>query len=87
MRPAVWPSHGVWHVIRLGAGLRLEGRGWRHATLTEACLSAAIWRVVGGVGSESEPWEVNDLVIFERCISEPAEPPAWRMKERMTWSK
>ena len=37
-------------------------------------------------GSEEEPFATkDDLWIFERCISQPAEPnPAWRLKEKMS---
>ena len=37
---------------------------------------------VGGVGTKDEPFTVNDLVCFERCITNPSEPPKWRMKEK-----
>ena len=63
----------------------------RFAQVTCQIEAKVVWTVtdrkgtvVGGVGSKSEPWKVNDLVVFERCISQPAEPPAWRMKERMS---
>lgn len=40
--------------------------------------------VVGGLGSAAEPYhEKNVWWVFERCISQPVEPPAWRLKEQI----
>lgn len=39
--------------------------------------------IISGVGSEDEPHEVNDLWVFERCISQAVEPPRWRLKQRL----
>lgn len=37
---------------------------------------------LGGVGSKEAPHTVNDIVVFERCITNPVEKPMWRMKEK-----
>lgn len=61
----------------------------RFAQITCSVEAGVVWTVldkkgavVGGVGSETQPHRTNDLVVFERCVSSPAEPPAWRLKEK-----
>lgn len=40
--------------------------------------------VVGGVGSAAEPYRETDVWwVFERCISQAADTPAWRLKEQI----
>lgn len=63
----------------------------RHfAQVTCSIDASVLWTVrdksgarVGGVGSADEPYQASDLWVFERCVTDPPEPPAWRLKEKM----
>ena len=44
----------------------------------------ALLPLIRDLGSSAEPYRDNNVWwVFERCISLPAEPPAWRLKEQI----
>ncbi len=74
--------------VRIGHHRQTPAR--RFAQVTAAIDARLVWTItdrrgkrVGGVGSKEEPFTASDFWVFERCISEPAEAPAWRLKERL----
>lgn len=75
--------------VRIGNHKSTPGR--QFAQVTCSIDATLIWSVfdrhgkrVGGMGSSEEPHALNDLWVFERCISEPAEKsPTWRLKEKL----
>ena len=86
-----------WKVLNVKSSIR-QVRIGHHATHVErrfaqvTCSIDAdlIWEVtdrkgakVGGLGTADEPHTASDYWVFERCIAQPPEPPAWRLKERL----
>lgn len=63
----------------------------RFAQITCAVSAKLVWtikdargKMVGGVGSEGEPFAIDDLWVFERCVAGcDGDNPAWRLKARL----
>lgn len=75
--------------VRIGHHVSAPER--RFAQITASIDAKLVWTIndsrgarVGGVGSKASPWGTSDYWVFERCISEAVEAPAWRLKERLT---
>ena len=78
-------------VVQVRVGHHASNPERRFAQVTCAIDASLVWTisdkkgvVVSGLGSSAEPYRDNNVWwVFERCISLPAEPPAWRLKEQI----
>jgi predicted lipid-binding transport protein (Tim44 family) len=87
----------TWDVVDVAAAVRQVRIGHhksaperRFAQVTCSIDAKLVWtirdgrgRVIGGLGNADAPHVANDFWVFEKCISQPVEPPAWRLKERL----
>lgn len=82
-------------VVQVRVGHHQSNPGRRFAQATCKIDASLVWTItdrkgaiVGGLGTASEPFKETDVWwVFERCISMPAEPPAWRLKEQIRLEK
>ena len=85
-----WETFGVEAKVRsVRIGHHASSPSRKFAQVTCSIDAKVVWTIsdrkgqrVGGVGTSSLPHEVHDLVVFERCISDPVQPPSWRMKDK-----
>lgn len=78
-------------VVQVRIGHHASNPGRRFAQVTCEIEASLVWSIfdrkgaiVGGVGSKAQPFEEKGVWwVFERCISQPPEPPAWRLKEQI----
>ena len=70
-------------------GYHASNKDQSFAQITTSIEAKVVWGIwdkkgkrVGGVGSEKLPHVTNDLIIFERCISD--KKGSWKMKEKQT---
>ena len=78
-------------VVQVRIGHHASNPDRRFAQVTCGIDAKLVWTItdkkgatVGGLGSAAEPYREKDVWwVFERCISQPAEPPAWRLKEQI----
>ena len=85
-----WETFGVEAKVRsVRIGHHASSPSRKFAQVTCSIDAKVVWTIsdrkgqrVGGVGTSSLPHEVHDLVVFDRCISDPVQPPSWRMKDK-----
>lgn len=85
-----WETHGVEAKVRsVRIGHHASTPDRKFAQVTCSIDAKIVWTIsdrkghrVGGVGTAALPHEVHDLVVFERCISNPVQAPRWRMKDK-----
>ena len=82
-------------VVQVRIGHHADNPARKFAQATCKIDASLVWtitdkkgKIVGGLGTAAEPFKETDVWwVFERCISMPAEPPAWRLKEQIRLEK
>eukprot|EP00965_Chrysotila_dentata_P124980 4131154-Pleurochrysis_carterae.AAC.1 len=80
-------SHAILTSPQVRIGHNASNREMKFAQVTAHIRGQLVWEItnakgeiVGGVGSEEDPFTVDDYWVFERYL---ADDGAWRLKERL----